>query len=73
MVEGNMTEQSNITLVVGALLCGMAVLSIAGALSGRIAFDDQPDAAVAQLYTSHFDATYQQQAMGTGPRVSTGH
>jgi hypothetical protein len=67
-----MTNQSSISLIAGAVLCGVALLSIVGALSGRIAFDDQPDAMVAQLYTFHFGATDQQQAMLRGETASTG-
>jgi hypothetical protein len=72
MTEGMMTNQLSIALIAGAVLCGVAVLSIGGALSGRIAFDDQPDAMVAQLYTSHFGATDQQQAMLSGETAFTG-
>jgi hypothetical protein len=72
VMEGIMTKQSSISLIAGAVLCGVAVLSIAAALSGRIAFDDQPDAMVAQLYTSHFGADDQQQAMLSGPAASAG-
>ena len=67
-----MTNQSSITLIAGAVLCGVAVLSVVGALSGRIVFDDQPDVMVAQLYTPHFGATDQQQAMLGGETASTG-
>jgi hypothetical protein len=51
-----MTKESSISLIAAAALFGMATLSIAGAFSGRVTFGDQPDAMVAQLYTSDFGA-----------------
>jgi hypothetical protein len=48
--EGTMTKVSSISLIAGAALFGMAALSIVSAFNGRVAFDDQPDAMVTQLY-----------------------
>jgi hypothetical protein len=72
MIEATMTKQWHISLIAGVALWAVGILSIAGALNGRIAFDDQPDALVTQLYTSHPGATDQQQAMLSGQTASTG-
>ncbi len=45
-------NKSSISLIAGAALFCMGALSIANAFNGRIAFDNQPDAMVTQLYTS---------------------
>jgi hypothetical protein len=50
-MEGIMEKKSIISLIAAAALFGMGTLSIAGAFDGRIAFDNQPDAMVTQLYT----------------------
>ena len=46
-------KDSNISLIAGAALVGMAVLSIAGVFDGRLSFDNQPDSMAAQLYTAN--------------------
>jgi hypothetical protein len=52
ITEGIMMKESTISLIAATALFGIAMLSIAGAFSGRVAFDDQPDAMVTQLYTA---------------------
>jgi hypothetical protein len=47
-----MMKESGISVIAAAVLSGVALLSIAGAFSGRVAFDDQPDSMVAQLFTA---------------------
>jgi hypothetical protein len=58
-----MTKESNISIIAGAALFGVALLSIAGAFSGKVAFDDQPDAMVTQLYTSNVATTDRQEGV----------
>jgi hypothetical protein len=58
-----MTKESNISLIAAAALVGMAVLSIACVFDGRLSFDNQPDAMVAQLYTSDVATNDRQQDM----------
>jgi hypothetical protein len=58
-MEGTMTKEFGISLIAAAALFGMAMLSIASAADGRIAFDNQPDAMVTQLYATN---------VGTGDR-----
>lgn len=58
-----MAKQSNISLIAAAALFGVAMISIAGAASGRISFNDQPDAMVTQLYTPSFAAGDQHDGM----------
>jgi hypothetical protein len=59
MTEGIMTKESRLSLIAAAALFGMTTLSIAGACNGWVAFNDQPDAMVTQLYTSDFGAGHQ--------------
>jgi hypothetical protein len=63
MTEGTMTKDSSISLIAAAALFGMGVLSIASAFHGRVAFDNQPDAMVTQLYASDTGGSDRQDAV----------
>lgn len=56
-----MTKASSISLIAGAALFGMALLSIVSAFNGRVAFNDQPDAMVTQLYVPNVGSNGLQQ------------
>ena len=47
-----MTKESIVSLIAATALFGIGTLSIERAFDGRIAFNDQPDAMVTQLYAS---------------------
>ncbi len=68
-----MTRDICISLIAAAALLGMATLSIAGAIDGRIAFDDQPDAMVTHLYAFNTGAHHGQDAVLAGSVVRPGH
>jgi hypothetical protein len=61
VTEGTMTKESNISLIAGAALFAVAVISIACVFDGRLSFDNQPDAMVTQLYTTTVASTDRQQ------------
>ena len=58
-----MNKEFCISLIAGAALFCAAMVSIAGAFDGRIAFNEQPDGMVAQLYTSNAGSGDRQEAM----------
>lgn len=63
-----MTKESIVSLIAAAALFGMGTLSIASAFDGRVAFDNQPDAMVTQLYASDLGTNDLQEAM-LGARI----
>ncbi len=71
-MEGTMIRDTSMSLIAAVVLFGIGVLSIAGAYHGTIAFDNQPDGMVTQIYTFEMGTGGQQDAMLASAAQPTG-